>query len=70
MLWINQEKQRYYKLVVSRVLCLIRAWGSLVNHQGGSKQEIVANDAELTSCVKTITRKRQQRNYQLVDASL
>ncbi|ODS23606.1 hypothetical protein AB835_08315 [Candidatus Endobugula sertula] len=51
MLWIHEQKQRYYRLTVNRDLfgdlCLVRTWGSLVDDRGGSKTEVLDNERSL-----------------------
>jgi hypothetical protein len=67
MLWINHEKQRYYRVVISHDLfgnlCLIRTWGSLIDSRGGSKTDIVGGDQSLIAQIEIIKRQRMRREY-------
>ncbi|ODS22760.1 hypothetical protein AB835_12300 [Candidatus Endobugula sertula] len=63
MLWIHEQKQRYYRLTVNRDLfgdlCLVRTWGSLVDDCGGSKTEVLDNERSLASQMHVIKKQRQ-----------
>lgn len=69
MLWVNQEKRRYYKVLVYEDLLgdlvFLRNWGSLDNARGGVKTEIVSLQ-EAEDLLVNIEKRRLKRNYKPV----
>lgn len=70
MLWINHEKQRYYRATVScdlfGNLCVMRIWGSLFGDRCGSKVDVLDDESQLAACIDTIKKQRDKRQYHLI----
>lgn len=70
MLWINQEKRRFYRVVVQKDLLgdlvLIRYWGSLDSSLGGTKTELVKGD-DIDGLLLEIDKLRTRKGYVSVD---
>ena len=70
-LWINNEKRRYYRVLVYKDLLgdliLMRQWGSLDTARGGSKVELVDGAEAVARLLGGISKQRLKRGYALTE---
>jgi len=67
MSWRHEQKRRYYRAWLAQDLLgdwvLVRTWGSLDSHLGGSAQELVPDCAAGQEALRRLDRRRRQRGY-------
>jgi hypothetical protein len=70
LLWINQEKRRYYRVRVYQDLLgdwvLSRSWGALDSSKGGCRVEVI-EPQRFDDLLAEIEKRRRQRDYVLVE---
>jgi WGR domain. len=68
-LWINPDKRRYYRVILSRDLfdatVLHCMWGGLDSATGNDSHEVFSDAASAHEKLERIRKRRQQRGYRL-----
>ena len=67
LLWINKEKQRYYRATLQRDLLndliVVQSWGGIGSRRGGMKNQFFADLAQVRAYVKRLHSRRLKHGY-------
>lgn len=68
--WINEEKNRFYKLTVNKnrknEFILNYVWGSCTSNRGGRKSMVISSQQEVCTVLNKMIKRRKNRGYELI----